>query len=102
MQTKFCEVNHQLPSLAEANKSISGIDDSPQKILPGCCSAGQELANSPYWAQIEDLIIEYMQSYNDYYRGGYIYGRLAEGSIQEAAEKSKLLLAQGEHLRKVR
>ncbi|MDD5491064.1 MAG: extracellular solute-binding protein [bacterium] len=100
VQEKFCAVNHQLPSLNDAYKPKVGIDNSPQKIFRDAVQHGRSLPNSPNWAQIEDILIEYVHRVLVSIAEGIYTVDLLRESIQEAAAKSAMLLAQEEQWRK--
>lgn len=100
MQNKFCEVNHQLPSLIEAYKFKGGIDNTPQRIFRDAVQHAKSLPNSPYWAQIEDILIEYSHRILVSIAEGIYTVDLLKETIQEAADKSMMLLSQEEQLRK--
>ncbi len=100
IQENFCAVNHQLPSLTEAYKAKICIDNSPQKIFRDAIQHARSLPNSPHWAQIEDILIEYIHRILVSIAEGIYTVDLLKETIQEAADKSKLLLAQEEQWHK--
>ncbi|MDD5131610.1 MAG: extracellular solute-binding protein [bacterium] len=100
VQEKFCSTNHQLPSLNEAYKNKGGIDNTPQRIFRDAVQHGRSLPNSPNWAQIEDILIEYIHRLLVSIAEGIYTVDLLRESIQEAAAKSNAVLAQEEQWRK--
>lgn len=100
VQERFCAANHQLPSLAAAYKTKGVIDNTPQKIFRDAVQHGRTFPNHANWAQIEDILIEYIHRLLVSIAEGIYTADLMRESIQEAAAKGNLLLIQEEQWRK--
>ncbi|MDD5354428.1 MAG: extracellular solute-binding protein [bacterium] len=100
VQERFCATNHQLPSLTASYKNKGGIDNTPQKIFRNAVQHGRTFPNNANWAQIEDILIEYIHRLLFSIAEGIYTAELMQESIQEAAVKSNALLAQEEQWRR--
>lgn len=91
MQEKFCATNNQLPSLCTCYAGNLMYPDTI-KIFWESIRYGKSFPNSPYWAQIEDVLIEYLHRILVSIHEKTYSVELLRETMDQAARKSELIL----------
>lgn len=60
VQEQFCAANNQLPSLLDCYTPTYLKDTTRNKVFKESVRYGRCFPNSPYWAQVEDILIDYV------------------------------------------
>ena len=92
VQEQFCSANNQLPSLLDCYSPMFMVDNPRNKVLKESVRYGRSLPNSESWAEIEDILIEYFHQVLVSIKEGIYTEDLLSSQINEAAEKSELIL----------
>jgi multiple sugar transport system substrate-binding protein len=96
VQEQFCAANNQLPSLLDCYTPTYLMDTTRNKVFKESVRYGRGFPNSPYWAPLEDVLIDYVYDIFIAIRSQSYSQELLKEKTQEAALKCNLIL-QGHH-----
>ncbi len=92
VQEQFCAANNQLPSLLECYTPSYLLDTTHNKVFKESVRYGRGFPNSPYWAPIEDILIDYIYEMFIAIRSQSYSKQLLTEKTFEAAVKCNLIL----------
>ncbi len=92
VQEQFCAANNQLPSLLDCYTPAYLMDTTRNKVFKESVRYGRGFPNSPYWAPIEDILIDYVYDMFITIRSQNYTKQVLTEKTFEAAVKCNLIL----------
>ncbi|MDD5491065.1 MAG: extracellular solute-binding protein [bacterium] len=92
VQEQFCAANNQLPSLLDCYTPTFLMDTTRNKVFKESVRYGRGFPNSPCWAPIEDILIDYVYDIFIAIRSKSYSKQVLKEKTEEAAMKCNAIL----------